>query len=81
MYYSFFNIHHSLFIMNHINSYVNDIYLAEDLMQETFFKIAVKKPKLKYKSSFKTWLYTIGRNIAIDYLRKHARKNLPFLSV
>ena len=25
------------------------------------------------KASFKTWLYAIGRNIAIDYLRKNVR--------
>lgn len=57
----------------YLNSYVNNIYIAEDLMQETFFKIAVKKPKFKGKSSFKTWLYTIGRNLAIDYLRHNSK--------
>ncbi len=57
----------------YLNSYVNNIYLAEDLMQETFFKIAVKKPKFKGKSSFKTWLYTIGRNLAIDHLRHNSK--------
>ena len=29
----------------YLNNYVNNIYIAEDLMEETFFKIAVKKPK------------------------------------
>jgi len=60
----------------YINSYVNNIYTAEDLMQETFFKIAVKKPKFRGKSSFKTWLYAIGRNIAIDYLRRNVKVSL-----
>ena len=60
-------------LMFYLNSYVHNIYIAEDLMQETFFKIAVKKPKFKGKSSFKTWLYTIGRNVAIDYLRHNAK--------
>lgn len=55
----------------YLNSYVNNIYIAEDLMQETFFKIAVKKPKFNGKSSFKTWLYAIGRNLALDYLRSN----------
>ena len=31
--------------------------------------------QFKEKSSFKTWLYTIGRNTAIDYLRKTKRQN------
>ena len=57
----------------YINNYVNNIYVAEDLMQETFFKIAVKKPKFNGKSTFKTWLYAIGRNLAIDYLRKNSK--------
>ena len=42
-------------------------------MEETFFKIVVKKPKFAGKSSFKTWLYTIGRNVAIDFLRHNAK--------
>lgn len=57
----------------YLNSFVNNIYIAEDLMQETFFKISVKKPKFKGKSSFKTWLYTIGRNVAIDYIRHNSK--------
>ncbi len=57
----------------YLNNYVNNIYIAEDLMQETFYKIAVKKPKFQGKSSFKTWLYAIGRNLAIDYLRRNKK--------
>ena len=58
----------------YINSYVANIYVAEDLMQDTFFKIAVKKPKFKEESSFKTWLYTIGRNVALNYLKKKSKQ-------
>ena len=57
----------------YLNSYVNNIYIAEELMEETFFKIAVKKPKFLGRSSFKTWLYTVGRNVAIDYLRHNLK--------
>lgn len=57
----------------YLNTYVNNIYIAEDIMQETFVKIAVKKPKFKGKSSFKTWLYAIGRNVALDYLRHNSK--------
>lgn len=57
----------------YLNNYVNNIYIAEDLMQETFFKLAVKKPKFQGKSSFKTWLYAIGRNLALDYLRRNKK--------
>lgn len=65
----------------YLNSYVNNIYIAEDLMQETFYKIAVKKPKFQEKSSFKTWLYTIGRNLAIDYLRRAKNHTLTPIDI
>ena len=57
----------------YVNKYVNNVYVAEDLTQETFFKLAVKKPKFREDSSFKTWLYAIARNLAIDHLRHHSK--------
>jgi RNA polymerase sigma-70 factor (ECF subfamily) len=57
----------------YINSYVNNIFTAEDLMEDTFFKLAAKKPRFSGRSSFKTWLYAIARNIALDYLRKNSK--------
>ena len=38
-----------------------------------FLKLYVKKPKYKVQYSFKTWLYTIGKNTAINYLKKFKR--------
>ena len=43
-------------------------------MQVAFIKLAIKKPKFNGKSSFKTWLYTIGRNIAVDHKRRLLRR-------
>ena len=54
----------------YINGYVDNIFTAEDLMEETFFKLATKKPRFSGRSSFKTWLYAISRNVTLDYLRK-----------
>ncbi|MBR5322444.1 MAG: RNA polymerase sigma factor [Clostridia bacterium] len=59
----------------YINGIVNNISTAEELMEETFFKIITKKPRFNAKHSFKTWLYTIGRNAAIDYLRHSAKQS------
>ena len=56
-----------------INGITKDLSSAEDITQETFIKLYVKKPGFNGKSSFKTWLYRIGRNTAVDYLR-HSRK-------
>ncbi len=54
----------------YLNSIVNNMCLADDIVQETFVKLAIKKPPFRGKCSFKTWLFTIARNCAIDHLRK-----------
>ena len=59
----------------YLNGFVSNISIAEELMEETFFKIITKKPRFKAKYSFKTWLYTIGRNVAIDYLRHNSKQS------
>ncbi|MCM1132520.1 MAG: RNA polymerase sigma factor [Ruminococcus flavefaciens] len=57
----------------YLNGITGNISSAEEIMEETFFKLAIKKPVFRGKSSFKTWLYSIGRNAAIDALRKNRR--------
>ena len=59
----------------YLNGIVSDLAAAEDLAEDTFLKLVLKKPRFSAKSGFKTWLYTIGRNLALDYLRR--RKNAP----
>lgn len=57
----------------YLNNFVCNIYIAEELAEDTFFRLLVKKPRFSGKSSFKTWLYAIGRNIAVDYLRHNGK--------
>ena len=57
----------------YLNSFVQNIHTAEDLTEDTFAELAIKCPKFSEKSSFKTWLYAIGRNITAKYLRKHTK--------
>ena len=59
----------------YLNGFVNNIFIAQELMEETFFKIITKKPRFTSKYSFKTWLYTIGRNVAIDYIRHRSKQS------
>ncbi len=55
-----------------------NITTAEDLMEDTFVKLAIKRPRFGGRSSFKTWLYTIARNVAIDHLRRERKiKTVP----
>lgn len=57
----------------YINSYVNNIHAAEELAEDTFVRLFTHRPRDRGGASFKTWLYTIGRNKAIDYLRKNKK--------
>lgn len=62
----------------YIFSIVKNLSVAEDLTEDVFVKLIVKKPKNKELASFKTWLYTIGRNLALDWLRKNSDgKHIP----
>jgi len=57
----------------YLKGFVTNIYTAEELAEDTFFRLMIKKPKFSGKSSFKSWLYAIGRNVAIDYVRHNSK--------
>ena len=59
----------------YIFSFVRDFDMAEELTEDVFIKLYIKRPANKKKCSFKTWLYTIGRNMAIDAYRKRKKEN------
>ena len=59
----------------YLNTYVANLTVAEELCEDTFVRLGVNRPRYSGKASFKTWLYTIARNIAVDHLRASARKN------
>jgi RNA polymerase sigma-70 factor (ECF subfamily) len=55
---------------------VGDTEIAKDLTQETFIKVWKNIKKFKVDKNFKTWLFTIAKNIMIDFWRK--KKTIPF---
>ncbi len=57
----------------YLNQFVNNFCVAEELTEDTFFRLITKKPKFSGKSSFKSWLYAIGRNIAVDHIRHNSK--------
>jgi len=62
----------------YLYSFTGDLRAAEELAEDTFVKLAVKRPRDKGGASFKTWLYAIGRNLALDHLRRSAaRREAP----
>ena len=57
----------------YINSYINNIDAAEDVAEDVFVELVVKKPRFNQKSSFKTWLYGIARHKALNSIKKMSK--------
>lgn len=53
-----------------ILSRVSDKDVADDLLQEIFIKIHLKKDTLQESSKLTSWVYQIARNTIIDHYRK-----------
>ena len=60
----------------YIDSFIHNLSIAEDLMEDTFVKLATKRPVFHNDSAFKTWLYAIARNLALDWCRQNARQRV-----
>lgn len=56
-----------------INGYVRNTDVAEDLASDTFARLLIKKPKIRSDLHFKTYLFSMGKNAALSYLRKRKR--------
>ena len=65
----------------YLNTYTGNLQEAEDLAMDSFVKLGVNRPKNRELASFKTWFYTIARNLAINHLRKKARSREVSLDV
>ncbi len=64
-----------------INGYVKDLATAEDLAADTVVKLLTKRKRFRDQgATFKTWIFTIARNTALDWLRKSANKQSSPLS-
>ena len=53
----------------------NNRTLSEDLVQETFMRILAYRTSFSGASSFRSWLYRIARNAAVDHYRKNKHSN------
>lgn len=59
-----------------VSNYRLPFHEAEDVTQRAFIKVFKHAASFRGGCKFKTWLFTIARNIAYDGLRKPDRKNL-----
>jgi RNA polymerase sigma-70 factor (ECF subfamily) len=53
--------------------YVHDHDAASDLAQRTFIKALEKMDELRDSGIFRSWLFRIGANLALNHLRDNAR--------
>lgn len=60
-------------LYSYLLNIVNDKHEAENIMIETFARLAVFGDKFAGRSSLKTYLYTIGKNLAIRYIKMRDR--------
>ncbi|RNF40526.1 RNA polymerase sigma factor SigX [Planococcus salinus] len=51
---------------------VKNRHLAEELMHEVYIRVFKAYDRFEGKSSEKTWLFSIAKNVAIDHFRKAA---------
>jgi len=49
---------------------LGDRSIAEDLVQETFLRVFTHREDYRPAARFRTWLFTIARNLLIDQLRR-----------
>ena len=59
-----------------IYRYTGDLETAEDLAEDVFVELIIHPDRYRFRSSLRTYIFTIGRNKAVDYIRKHSRLTL-----
>ena len=63
-------------LTNFVMIYVKNLETAEDIVQDSFVYIIINKSEYDFKYSFKTYLYTIAKSRALNYLKREKRKIL-----
>ena len=66
-------IRHKNQLIYFIQKYVKSIDIAEDLAQDVFVYILINKKNYKFEYSLKTYLYTIAKSKALNYIKREKR--------
>jgi RNA polymerase sigma-70 factor, ECF subfamily len=67
-------------LVNFVYHFLGDKIDAEDVVQETFFRVYKKKHLYRNVAKFSTWIYTIAGNLAKTELRRRRRRRVFSLS-
>lgn len=68
-------------ILNFHYRLVGNRFEAEDLSQETFIKAYKNLASLNEPDKMKSWLFSIARNVTIDFFRKNKNHSIPLDNV
>jgi RNA polymerase sigma-70 factor, ECF subfamily len=60
-------------LVNFILRFVGERHVAEDLFQETFVRVVKTLGTFKPEASLSTWIFTIARNLSLDWLKAKRR--------
>lgn len=56
-----------------IRTYTNNITAAEDLMEDVFAELIIRKKKFDSEPEFRGYLYKTARNKALNYIKKESK--------
>ncbi len=59
-----------------INSYVKNVDTAEDIAADCFAELIARPHKFGFKSSLKSYIFSIAHHMAVDHIRKYSRLSL-----
>lgn len=60
-------------LISFIMRFIKNIEVAEDIAQDTFVYVLINKTEYDFKYSLKTYLYTIAKCRAINYLKRERK--------
>lgn len=63
-----------------VSRYLKDVEQAKDLVQDSFFILWTKRSSIDYDKNIRSFLYTIARNSALNYLKSLRSRNTSKLS-
>lgn len=62
---------HALPVWRFVQRSVNNSALADDLVQDVWFRLARQAPAYEARARFRTWLFTLAHHRLVDHWRTH----------
>ena len=65
-------------LVSFVKRYVGSEADAEDIAADTFLELLIHPARFSFKCSLKTYIYSVARNRAVDFMRKRRRQIFDF---